>query len=436
MGSRRLLRIEPGRFLLWGVFLGVAVIFGPRYIHAQPPARDQAGEAALRHLDGKHLRLITDLESRPDVDELPEVFDAAVLAWTRFWPVSEAQLARFRPTAYLMRDKQIFQRAGLFPEDLPPFPAGYQRQGHIWLYEQPVPYYQRHLLLHEGIHAFMQELLGGSGPPWFSEGMAEYLALHRWSEGRIEVAINPVAPEEVPFWGRIKLIRQAEASGKAMSLLEVVRLGPDAHRRVEAYAWSWAAVFFLDNHPQYRSTFREVWPYISGDGTRFTEELVHRFGDRWTQVQLEWNVFVGECEFGYDVARAAIQFLPPRPLQNEGTQVDVRADRGWIVTGIRLEAGHSYHFEAEGRYQLAQQPKPWWCEPQGITLHYYRGRPLGILMASIQPDAEPTRLTDPIPIGRSATWQPPQSGILCLKINDSPALLADNAGSLTLTIRP
>ena len=53
----------------------------------------------------------------------------------------------------------------------------------LWLYDQPSAYYRRHLLLHEGTHAFMGKFLGGCGPGWYMEGTAELFGTHRMGAG-------------------------------------------------------------------------------------------------------------------------------------------------------------------------------------------------------------------------------------------------------------
>ncbi|GIW95689.1 MAG: hypothetical protein KatS3mg110_3730 [Pirellulaceae bacterium] len=429
---------KPGRwwlvlsFVYWSSATVALLLFWDLF-----PKQARAAEqdsAAFRTLAGKHLELVTDLPPAAETDELPAVFDAAVPLWAAYFGLPREQWQSFRPRAFLIKDAKRFRQAGLMPDDLPPFPTGFQRNGRIWLYEQPAAYYQRHLLLHEGVHAFCEQLLGHSGPPWYAEGIAEFLALHRWVDGKLQIGINPLAPEEVPFWGRIKLIRQAQQSGQLLSLADVMRFGPDAHRQVEPYAWSWAAVFFFENHPDYRDTFGFSRQLLAQGAEDFSAQLRQRYGSNWEQVELNWFVFVRELEFGYDVARAALRFEPPRAQEEKTPVVTLRADQGWLVTSIPIEKGETVRLTAEGRYQLAERPAIWWCEPPGVTLHYYRGKPLGVLLAAIVPDDRPTTMTDPIQVGRRLEWAPGQTGRLCLKINDSPALLADNAGTIRVRV--
>ena len=158
-----------------------------------------------------HLTLITDVRDRADVAEFNDVFEAAVGQWCDYFEVPRSAVKDWHLTACVIRDpnnKQRFVEAGLFPEDLPPFPAGFQQASRIWVYLQDGDYYTRHLLIHEGTHAFMEKFLGGYGAPWYAEGIAELLGVHRWQEGRLTINHQITNREEVPFWGRVKLVRK------------------------------------------------------------------------------------------------------------------------------------------------------------------------------------------------------------------------------------
>ena len=115
------------------------------------------------------------------------------------------------------------------------------------------------------------------------------------------------------------------------------------------------------------------------------------------------------------------------------------ADRGWQNSGLRLEAGVTYRLTATGRYQVAKEPKVWWCEPGGVSIRYYKGRPLGILLAAVRPDhpapGSTSALLHSTVVGLGTTLSPTQTGTLFLKINDSAGELDDNAGELKVKVR-
>lgn len=406
----------------------------------RPPAIDEqrARRSGLRKRSSRHLTLYTDLPPSAAVDELPAAFDGAVPQWCQYFQIGADRAAAWHMTAYLMADKERFRQAGLLPDRLPPFLHGYQRDAEIWLYEQPADYYRRHLLLHEGTHAFMEWFVGACGPPWYREGVAELLATHRWEEGRATLGYFPRTREETPHWGRIKIIQDDLAAHRGKLPEEVMQYDHAAHLHVEPYAWCWAWAVFLDSDPFTRPKFRDLRRYTADGEERFNERFRGWLDAEWPRLLMQWKLFIYNLDYGYSLERERIEPRPARPLPAAGAEVAVAADRGWQSTGIRLAAGTTYRVEAWGRFQVADQPRTWWCEPNGVTLRYHRGLPLGILLGAIvdeeAPSCDITPLLRPDPLGlrREATAE--RSGTLYLRINDSPAALGDNAGSASVRI--
>ena len=407
---------------------------------ASDDARAEA--AGIHKLTGRHLTLYTDL-SGPEIDRLPAVFDQAFPQWCRYFGIDADRHADWRMTGCLMKDKARFTSSGLLPADLPQFPHGYSRGRWLWIYEQPSDFYRRELLLHEGTHAFMSAMLGGCGPPWYSEGMAEYCGTHSLKDGRPRLGYMPRSREESPQWGRVRIIQDAVAEHRGLTFDDVLNMSPTAHRETAAYAWSWAAVTLLDRNPRYQKRFRGMYKYVRDRD--FTARFRRLFADDWQELCEEWQLMTADMEYGYDVARSAVDFTPgrisPLPLgEGPGVRaVTVTADRGWQNSGLRLEAGKKYRLTASGRYQIADKPKVWWSEPNGVSIRYYKGHPLGILLAAVRPDnplpGSRSALLTPTVVGLGATLTPAVSGTLFLKINDSPGELDDNAGELKADVR-
>ena len=151
-------------------------------------------------------------------------------------------------------------------------------------------------------------------------------------------------------------------------------------------------------------------------------------------------MFTATIDHGYDFQRAAIEFAPGQPLPTGGAKITVRADRGWQSTRLRLAAGKRDQLRASGRYQVADKPRIWWSEPGGVSIRYVAGHPLGVLLAAVRPDEgtrpQPSPLARPQVVGLSAVIEPAATGTLYLRINDSPAELADNAGQLVVQVTP
>jgi len=164
----------------------------------------------------------------------------------------------------------------------------------------------------------------------------------------------------------------------------------------------------------------------------FSERFVGWFRDDGQQLWREWQWFIVNIDYGYDVPREAIQHKPVAPLTANGVTVQIAADRGWQSTGVRIESTQKTRITANGRYQLGTQPKIWWSEPNGVTIRYHRGRPLGILLGAVvdesDPQASDNGFLSAVPIGTGMELTPPLGGTLYLRINDSPGELSDNQG--------
>jgi hypothetical protein len=150
-------------------------------------------------------------------------------------------------------------------------------------------------------------------------------------------------------------------------------------------------------------------------------------------------VFVHDISHGYDFQRTRLNLAPARATVRSGTSVKliVAADHGWQNTGLLLEAGQRYTLKATGQYTLASEPKPWVSEPNGVTIRYCRGLPLGILLAAVQGDEGQegqSPFLRPQVIGAGASVEPKQSGTLYLRVNDFAGELADNTGSADVEV--
>jgi hypothetical protein len=405
------------------------------------PQLDEAKIAAagIRKLAGQFIEIYTDLPAATEVDDLPNVFDAAVPQWCEYFGVDPARLAEWKIVGSVMQRNEPFVAAGLYPENLPDFPNGFNRGSQLWVYDQPSAYYRRHLLLHEGTHAFMDRWLGGTGPPWYSEGMAELLGTHRWRGGQLTLGIMPKTKEELPYWGRIKPIKEAFASQTALSLIDIMQYDSRAHLQNEAYAWCWAAAAFFDQHPLTKTAFREMKAEAKNISLDFSRHFYDRIKDHWPQIVEDWQIFVADCDYGYDIPRAVVMRKDAVALPAAGATVTLATDLGWQSTGYRLQTGKTYRLTAAGRYQIASGPPPWPCEAGGVTIRYAGGHPLGMLLASLsdlegeQPLVTP--LATPQPVGLSAEIEPQSAGTLYLKINEPSSGLSDNTGTLAVTIR-
>lgn len=398
--------------------------------------------AGVQRFESKRLQLYTDID--PEIAEtLPPVVDQLYEALVEYFgelPPDEDG-AEFQMTGYLIRDEMTFRELGLL-EGVPTLIHGKHQANRFWMREQQFDYFRRHLLLHECTHCFMTFVPGAIPPVWYMEGMAEMFGTHRLNDdGKAEFRILPTTSDDVEGWGRIVGVRREQDEGRALTIPGVYDLPHDAFFQPEAYAWSWALCHFFDSHPKYAARFRALGQHLQ-DG-QFPAKFHEAFAHEERNLSTEWTLFQSQLQLGYDTERSAICFQIEKPLEDsESREVTVQASRGWQDAGIRVARGDVIQINATGRFTLNDGEKPWISEPQGVSIRYFNGTPLGRLLACF--DADPTenwgfkpgwlhRLRIE-PIGKSAMLTIPTNGRLLLRINDAWDALADNDGTVQVTI--
>jgi hypothetical protein len=391
--------------------------------------------AGLHKVEGKHLVLYTDLPVDDEIKVLPQVFDLAFSQWCDYFHLDHAKHANWQMRGTLIGDQAKFAGTGLLREDLPAFRNGFEREGELWLYEQPSVYYRRHLLLHEGTHGFMETLLGSAGPPWYMEGVAELLATHTWQDGQLKLNVMPANKEDFEMLGRIKIVQEDSAkAGHAKPLTEILNYTNRAHLENEPYGWCWAAAAFLDRHPQYQARFQEMFSQVQDP--QFNRNFALAYQPDWSAMNTEWRLFASTLEHGHEIPATAIDFQPGVELSTGSHEVTIDSARGWQPSGVQLLAGQKYRLTASGRFQVAITTEPWLSEAGGVSIRYNRGQPLGMLLAAVV-DLEAGKdqqLVAPLAIGLAGEITPEHNGTLYLQLNDSAGERADNLGTLQVLI--
>ena len=411
----------------------VEPVFRPR---DQRPSQDdrKLASVGIRKYESKHLKLYTDIDPVKAKD-LPQLVDQAYLAWEAYFGKlpPNPEKTTFQVTGYLMKDKPLFRRMGLIPNDLLPFINGRHRGQEFWMNEQDYDYYRRHLVIHECTHCFMTILPGTTLPLWYLEGMAELFGTHTLDKkGIATFRVMPHNKEDFGGLGRITMIQEAIKEEKFLSLEGLFRLKPNDYLKNEPYAWSWALCIYFDQHPLYATRFRKLGQSLAG--TQFGRNFLKDFGKELPTIRDEWVLFARQLQVGYQHSRGAIVLQKGKPLQRAHSWKIV-ANAGWQCSEIQLEKGKRYRVSAKGRFELAQKPIPWISEPQGISFRYFENRPLGELHGIIHD----TNFSQTTPfhylvIGKQKIFESPADGTLYLRLNDSWSELSDNKGSVAITI--
>jgi len=401
--------------------------------------------------EGRHIKLITDLPDTDRLDEWVTAFDAAVPQWAEYFGRDLDDFRDWRVSAYVMVNKEAFAAPGYVPPNLPSFRFGYQAGNRIWVMNQPTEEYTRHLLLHEGVHAAGFHLFGGCGPPWFMEGIAEYLSTHAWdaqSRPPVRVGIIPTDPLAVAGWGRIELIQAAREQQQVPRIESVMKYSDMAHREVAPYAWSWLAVTLMESYPEYREVLRDAAPRGRDTTPEFNRRIYQSLRAEWPVLVARWSLLVQDIEYGWDAERQRVE-LParPLPLRDGPLRLELAVDRGWQAASVGIAAGQRVRVEASGRYVVRQPPagpdgelpRAWETEADGVTIRYHRGEPLGKLIACLVPlrvdNTKPNLPELQIEvIGAEGELTAATDSWLLFRVNEAADQLFDNRGKLTIRI--
>ncbi|EMI21947.1 hypothetical protein RMSM_01124 [Rhodopirellula maiorica SM1] len=338
-----------------------------------------------------------------------------------------------------MQDKTPFLRAGLIDPRVPDFKQGYALGNSLWIVKQPSDYYTRHLLLHEGVHSLAFDQFGGAGPSWFMEGTAELLSTHSGSAATTEINQLPADRESVPYWGRLKLIRQRRDEGKIPTLETVMRYPANLNGDAERYAWCWAAAMLLSEYDEYRDVIVTAARSGRDSSSNFTRQIYQRLLPEWPAVIARWRLMCHELDYGFDWERERVDLAVDQPQWNgQPISRDIAAAKGWQSLGVRLPAGIRFKISAQGRCVIAKRDKDWQSEANGVTIEYVNGRPLGQLIACLvplrqtsQPLCEPLEI---VSVKDEIELQTTAESWLVLQINDDVAQRADNSGSYAIEL--
>ena len=398
-----------------------------------------AAESPFQTVRGRHITIKADETPRDSLIRLAESFDSAVPQWERFWNLTPGTLKDWSVDAFVMTDETRFRDSGDLPNSLD-FPFGFAMPGNVWVQAQPSDYYTRHLLLHEGVHALAIRQFGGPGPSWFAEGVAELLAVHRGSGSQLKVQTLPRTRDEVPYWGRFKLLSQRREEGRIPTIGSVLEYPPDLKSDVESYGWSWAATMLFAEYPEYRETLIDAAKKGEDRTIVFTTSFRRELQRVWPIVQARWRLMTSTLDYGFDWSVERVELAMSDPVWDGSPHsMKVAADRGWQSPGVRFASGTRLTIDAGGRCTLADAPKPWVSEPAGVTIEYASDRPIGQLLVCIVPNAtRETQFLEPLvveSVDRPKKLQIDRHSWILFRVNDHLGSRRDNRGGYDIQIR-
>jgi hypothetical protein len=262
---------------------------------------------------------------------------------------------------------------------------------------------------HEAVHAYCAQTFGSTGPTWYAEGMAEMG--NYWKKDQRAVDVDARV---------IHYLKKSEPK----KLLDIVAADQITGDSWEAYAWRWALCYLLANNPNYSGRFKALGIAMMSGQPGATFESV--YGPVAREVSFEYDFFVQTLDNGYRADLCAWQWNRRfQPLT--GTRpaaVEVQARYGWQASGIRLAAGESYDYVAQGTWKVTEGGE----ELTAGGRDDGRGRLVGVLMNDF-------RLGETLDLGARGTFVASQNGDLYLRCQNDWNRIADSDGAVTVHFR-
>ena len=411
--------------------------------------RDALLAEGVRVVESEHLILVTDLPLE-SVVELPRLADALFATLEQRLGKLAPDIAgkKFQVTGFLMDARDRFERAGVLPSERYPIRHGRHLGYRFWMNNQTADYYRRHLLLHEFVHCFLMCEYGMRDIPplWYTEGVAEYYATHRLHAdvAKSEFGVLPSSVEGFEGWHRIAEIRrhfnqEPSMTGELSDIipLQTVLHPPDSTFQDDAqYANAWGLVWLINHHPELQPDFAAF--AACRTKRQFEDAIADVPEPTWEQLDQVWPLYLDGLHEA-DVAKVrfpALTALRPRETNGENslpTEFVLDVGHQWASTGMSLTAGQEIVIQCQGRYVVEETARPWFSEPDGITIDYVNGLPLGEVIGTII-SVDGTQTTRRIPIGSEKKLRSPIDGILWLQANDDWSKREENRGTVTVRI--
>lgn len=275
---------------------------------------------------------------------------------------------------------------------------------------------------HEAVHAYCGQAFGRTGPVWYSEGMAE--VGNYWRENDKSVTADPRILEYLK-------------SGDPRPLDQIVNNPLETTGDSwQNYAWRWALCHLLGFNENYTDRFKPLGLALLADRD---VDFWQVYGTQAQEIEFEYRLFLADMQPGYRCDLCSWDWkTKSRGLQGTARlQANIRADRGWQASRLKVFAGGTYAYEALGSWTLGPagdgaavaEPSDASPDPELTAdgAEDGRGRLIGVIFNDYQ-------LSEPFDLGVNGQFTPETDGELFVRCNDDWGRLADNKGRVTLKL--
>ena len=259
---------------------------------------------------------------------------------------------------------------------------------------------------HEAVHAYCDHAFGGTGPVWYSEGMAE--VGNYWRNGEKGVG----APRYV-----IRYLKSAPTKKLDAIVNNPLEQTGDSWQN---YAWRWALCHLLGHNENYTKRFKPLGLQLL---TRKKIDFWQVYGTQAEEINFEYRQFLQDMTPGYRVDLCSWDWKTRFAIPTKGRTMTAKiaADRGWQGSRLAVAAGTEYEYSASGNWSTEENG----TDVDGDGTADGRGRLQGVVFSDYA-------LSEPFELGTFGTFTAPADGKLYLRCSDDWGAIADNSGSLTV----
>jgi len=232
-----------------------------------------------------------------------------------------------------------------------------------------------------------------------------------WKKDQLAVEVDPVVIDYLK-------------NSPPKKMLDIVAAGQITGDSWRAYAWRWALCHLLANNPNYSGRLKALGIRMMSEQPGVTFESV--YGPVAREISFEYDQFVKQLDNGYRADLCAWQWNRKFQFVPAARYSTVRpvAKYGWQASGVKLQAGQSYDYVAQGTWRTSTSGD----EVDANGHADGTGRLAGVVMKGFQ-------LGKPIDLGARGSLVAPHDGDLYLRCKDAWNSIADNDGKITVYFR-
>ena len=393
---------------LWGLLLGDVPVQG------QARRAAAAKEAsAIGEYNSANFQLRTDLPAE-EARELLERLETMLTLVSRYWGKRNPRRIEMNvvrdlsvwPDGLLSADgrRSIEQGGGLTTTQKVVQGANWQAKSVVYaIADRGTPQ-------HEAVHAYCGQAFGGTGPTWYSEGMAEVGQYWRDANDK-SVQCHPYVVSYLK-------------STPAKSLDDLVDMNQVTGDSWQNYAWRWALCHLLGHNSNYSTRFKPLGIALMSEQRGVTFWSV--YGTMAPEIEFEYHQFLRHLDVGYRADLCSwdwkTKFTPLKGPRAATTKV--QAARGWQATSVQVNPGDRLQYSTEGTWKLSPDGPPLTAAGDDSG----RGQLELVLFHNYG-------LSEPFVWGAAGEWTAEAPGKLYVRCRNDWNCIGDHEGQLTLKIQ-